>query len=105
MIFDFLSMKWKVLTWFWGEKVYFFLPDSLKKIGEENLQEALEIGDIVFWPKNPAVCLFWGKTPILKGNKLIATEPVNDFAKIIDGMEILPKLEDENMIWMDKMEE
>ncbi len=101
-ILEYLPMTYKVPIQVWGEEVFFYLQDSLKSIGYENTQIELEIGDIAFWPRDPACCLFFGKTPLSKDEKPVAAEPVNVFAKIIQGIEILPKLKDADLILMEK---
>ena len=100
-----LPMKYKVITYVWGEEIFFFLPDYdfLKAIGNENAKTDLEIGDVAFWPRDPACCLFFGKTPLSTSNKPVAAEPVNVFAKIIQGFEILPKLKKGDLIFMEKI--
>jgi hypothetical protein len=100
-----LPMKYKVIIYVWGEEIFFFLPDYdfLKTVGNENALTELEIGDIAFWPRDPACCLFFGKTPLSTGNKPVAAEPVNVFAKIIQGFEILPKLQKGDLIFMEKI--
>ncbi len=103
-ILGYLPMDYEVTVWIWGEEVYFYLKDTLKTIGHENTQTELEIGDVAFWPRNPACCLFFGKTPISKDKKPVALEPVNVFGRIIQGMEILPKLTDGDLIFMDKID-
>ena len=103
-ILNYIPMKYEVPIQVWGEEVFFYLQDSLKSIGTENTQIELEIGDVAFWPRDPACCLFFGKTPLSKGENPVAAEPVNVFGKIIQGMEILPKLSNGDLIWMDKVE-
>ena len=105
MILEFLPMKYKVPLQVWGEEVFFFLPDSLKKIRYENTNIELEIGDVAFWPRDPACCLFFGRTPLSTGKNPVAAEPVNIFGRIIQGIEILPKLTDGDLIWMEKIED
>lgn len=104
MILKSLPMKYKVILQRWGEELFFFLPDTLKDIGYENAKIELEIGDIAFWPRDPACCIFFGKTPLSKGLKPVAMEPVNLFAKVIKGIDILHDLENGDSIWMDKLE-
>ena len=103
-ILNFLPMKYKVVLQRWGEEIFFFLPDSLKEIGYENAKTELEIGDIAFWPRDPACCIFFGKTPLSKSEKPVAMEPVNVFARVIQGLELLGDLEDGDFIWMNKLE-
>ncbi|MFX1294108.1 MAG: DUF3830 family protein [Promethearchaeota archaeon] len=99
-----LPMKYKVILQRWGEEIFFFLPDSLKEIGYENAKTELEVGDVAFWPRDPACCIFFGKTPLSVGENPVAAEPVNVFGKVTRGIEILHKLKDGDLIWMDKVE-
>jgi len=93
-LLEFLPMKWDVPLRLWGDEVYFYLPDSLKeKIGVENARIELEVWDVAYWSRDPAICLFFGKTPLSRGKKQpVAAEPVNVIGRIIQGREILPKL-------------
>ncbi len=100
-----LPMKYDVILQCWGEEIFFFLPDTelLKNIGYENAKVELGIGDVAFWPRDPAVCIFFGPTPLSKTgeNKPVAMEPVNVFARIVENMEILPSLELGDLIRME----
>lgn len=71
-ILEHLPMKNKVPVWIWGKEVFFFLHYSLESIGYENTQKELEIGDVAFWPKDPACCLFFGRTPLSKDENPVA---------------------------------
>ncbi|MHA1263631.1 MAG: cyclophilin-like fold protein [Candidatus Helarchaeota archaeon] len=102
-LLNFLPMKYPVILQRWGEEIFFFLPDSVQ-IDYENAKVELEIGDVAFWPRDPACCIFFGKTPLSKDEKPVAAEPVNVFAKIEEGSAILPKLTDGDLILMDKLE-
>jgi uncharacterized protein len=93
-LLEFLPMKYTVPLRLWGEEVYFYLPDSLKeKIEAENARLELKVWDVAYWPRDPAICLFFGKTPLSCGtNHPVAAEPVNVIGTIIQGREILPRL-------------
>ena len=101
IIYKNLPMSYKSILRVWGEEVFFHTPDTWEKIEYENAQIELEVGDVAYWPRDPAICLFFGKTPLSKGDKPIAAEPINVFAKIIKGFEIFPKLTDGDSILMD----
>jgi len=104
LLLDFLPMKYNVPIWLWGQEIFFFLPDFLKeKIDYENAKVDLQIWDIAYWVRDPAICLFFGKTPI-SGNKKnpVAAEPINIIGKIIQGKEILTKLTKGDLILMVK---
>lgn len=63
----------------WGEELYGEIPVSL---GKENSQVDCEVGDIGYWPDGNGFCIFFGPTPVSKGNNPKAASPVNIFAKI-----------------------
>ncbi len=63
----------------WGEELYGEIPVA---IGEENSQVDCEVGDVGYWPAGNGFCIFWGPTPVSKGDKPRAASPVNIFAKI-----------------------
>jgi hypothetical protein len=64
----------------WGDEIYFSIPVSLEP---EDAQEVVSIGDLGYWPPGTAFCLFFGPTPISKGQKIRPASPVNVFGKII----------------------
>lgn len=45
----------------WGDEVYFSVPVQAEL---ENPQETVGIGDLGYWPQGPALCIFFGPTPI-----------------------------------------
>ncbi|MHA1148018.1 MAG: cyclophilin-like fold protein [Promethearchaeota archaeon] len=63
----------------WGEELYGDIPLSLP---EENSQIECEVGDVGYWVSGQAFCIFWGPTPMSKGEKPVAASAVNIFAKI-----------------------
>lgn len=64
----------------WGEEVYFDIP---VKVEAENAQQDVEIGDIAYWPAGNGFCIFFGPTPVSKGDKPRAYSPVNVFGKVV----------------------
>ena len=65
-ILEILPMKYKVIIQRWGEEIFFFLPDSLKTIERENARTELEVGDVAYWPRDPACCIFSEKLHYLR---------------------------------------
>ncbi|MFX1268699.1 MAG: cyclophilin-like fold protein [Promethearchaeota archaeon] len=63
----------------WGEELYGEIPVTFS---EENSQVDCEVGDVGYWPTGNGFCIFWGPTPVSKGDKPRAASPVNIFAKI-----------------------
>lgn len=85
----------------WGEEIYFEIP---VKIGKENAQEEVEVGDLAYWVEGSCFCIFFGKTPISRSEKPIAYSPVNVFGRITDKnfKEVLRKVKDGEKIRVEK---
>ena len=65
----------------WVDEIYFRIPVSL---AEDEAQEVVELGDLGYWPPGSAFCIFFGPTPMSRGNEIRPASPVNVFGKI-DG--------------------
>ena len=64
----------------WGDEIYFSIPVRTEG---ENLQEVVEIGDIAYWPEDPAFCIFFGPTPVSSGNEIKPANPVQVLGKLL----------------------
>lgn len=63
----------------WGEEIYFSIPVSLElEIG----QELVSIGDLGYWPQGNAFCLFFGPTPISRGDEVRPASAVTVFGRV-----------------------
>jgi hypothetical protein len=74
-----LPIKSKIKLW--GEEVYFYID---KELEYEELKEVVCLGDFAYWPEGPALCIFLGRTPISKGEKIIPASPVVTLGKVKD---------------------
>jgi len=83
----------------WGEEIYF---STGVKIGEENSQEVVQVGEIGYWPPGKAFCIFFGRTPASTDDKPRAASPVNVFGKVIGDLSGLKKVRDGDQITIDK---
>lgn len=63
----------------WGEEIYFRIPVSLP---EDNAQEVVALGDLGYWPPGNAFCIFYGPTPMSRGDEIRPASPVNVFGKV-----------------------
>ena len=63
----------------WGDEIYFSIPVSLD---EENAQETVKLGDIGYWPPGQGFCIFFGPTPISRGDEIRPADPVNVIGKV-----------------------
>ena len=63
----------------WGEEIYFSIPLARE---EENAREVVAVGDIAYWPRGQAMCIFLGKTPVSQGDEPRAVSPVNVIGQV-----------------------
>jgi hypothetical protein len=77
-IFDALPFSGTVNRW--GDEIYFSIPMHLEQ--DPDAKEAVEVGDLGFWPAGDAFCIFFGPTPVSKNDKPRAYSPVNIFGQV-----------------------
>lgn len=63
----------------WGDEIYFGIPVYLE---EDGGQEVVELGDLGYWPPGHAFCIFFGRTPMSRGNEIRPASAVNVFGRI-----------------------
>jgi len=68
------------ITQLWGNEIYFNIP--LNADLEPDARMDVEVGDLGYWPEGPALCIFFGPTPVSKGLKPRAYSRVNIFGRI-----------------------
>ena len=62
------------------------------RAGEENPQVVVERGDIGYWPPGEALCIFFGQTPISRGEEIKPASPVNIIGRVEDDLRILKRM-------------
>ena len=85
-IWDALPIEGRVNIW--GDEIYFSIPVD---VGLENAKEVVSEGDLGYWPPGSAFCIFFGTTPVSRGNEIRAASPVNIFGKIIGDSKVFKK--------------
>jgi hypothetical protein len=88
-VFEALPITSAINTW--GDEIYFTIP---VEAGSENAQELVSLGDIAYWPPGKAMCVFFGKTPISKGDEIRPASPVNIIGKVEGDLKMLKKVKD-----------
>ena len=63
----------------WGHEIYF---RTELKASEDDAREVVEFGDVGYWPPGQALCLFFGPTPMSRGDEIRPASPVNVLGKI-----------------------
>jgi hypothetical protein len=88
-VFEALPITATVNTW--GDEIYFTIPVDAKP---EDAKELVSLGDIGYWPPGKAMCIFFGKTPISKGDEIRPASPVNIIGKVEGDLKLLRKVKD-----------
>jgi len=73
----------------WGNEIYFSIPLSLEL---EAGQELVNIGDLGYWPKGNAFCIFFGPTPVSQGDEIRPASAVTVFGKVTGNATVFKKV-------------
>ena len=82
-----LPIKGRANTW--GDEIYFTVPVEAEV---ENPKTVVDLGDIAFWPPGNAFCIFFGPTPMSRGDEIRPASEVNVFGKIDGDPKIFKKV-------------
>ncbi len=84
----------------WGDEIYFVIP--LRIDMEKNATDVVEIGDVAYWPEGSCFCIFFGKTPESTEDEIKAASNVNIFGKIIGDATLFRKVNNGDLIIIEK---
>jgi uncharacterized protein len=87
----------------WGDEIYFGIDVQLEE--SEDAQEVVELGDMGYWPPGHAFCLFFGRTPMSRGNEIRPASPVNVFGHIRGDTTALKQVPAGTEIIIERMDE
>ncbi len=76
-IYNSLPLESSVRTW--GDEIYFEIPVDAEP---ENPKETVELGDLAYWPQGGGFCIFFGKTPVSRGDEIRPASAVNPVGKL-----------------------
>lgn len=80
----------------WGDELY---TDSMPvKVKEENAKSLVDLMDVAYWPQGQGLCLFFGPTPISKGNEIKPYSPVNVIGRIVSRENIAKRVDDSTSV-------
>ncbi len=80
------GMMWDALPYeapagTWGDEIYFTIP---VEADEEQAVDVVEMGAIAYWPPGSALCLFFGLTPMSRGDEIRPASAVNVLGSVDD---------------------
>ncbi len=64
----------------WGDEIYFDIGQALPG---ESPREVVDLGDLGYWPPGQAFCIFFGPTPMSRGNEIRPASAVNVVGRIL----------------------
>ena len=79
-LWDALPITGRVQTW--GDEIYFPIPVDAAEAPDA--AETVDKGAVAYWPPGSALCLFWGPTPMSRGDEIRPASAVNVIGAI-DG--------------------
>jgi|WetSurMetagenome_2_1015567.scaffolds.fasta_scaffold418902_1 uncharacterized protein len=79
----------------WGDEVYFA---TRVKISLENGKMIVNAGDLGYWPPGMAFCIFFGPTPVSRGEEIRPASAVNIFGKIIGDPKVFQRVDNGDTI-------
>ena len=76
----------------WGEEIYFAIP--VKTGLEQGSREVVSEGELGYWPTGHAFCVFFGPTPVSRGDEIRAASAVNIIGKVPSDPKVFLKVKD-----------
>jgi hypothetical protein len=67
----------------WGDEIYFDIPVNAS-LDPEWAEETVDFGAVGYWPPGNALCLFFGPTPLSRGDEIRPASAVNILG-VIEG--------------------
>jgi hypothetical protein len=87
-IWEALPLEAKANTW--GDEIYFAIP--VKAPLEKTAQELVEVGDLGYWPSGSAFCIFFGPTPMSRGQEIRPASAVNVIGRVSGDAKVFKKV-------------
>jgi len=76
----------------WGDEIYFPIPVSMEL--EPDAKSVVSVGDIGYWPRGKAFCIFFGPTPISRGDEIVPASAVNIVGRVKGDAKLLKEAKD-----------
>ena len=86
-IWDALPIEAKASTW--GDEIYFDIGISAPP---DASQEVVDLGDLAFWPPGRAFCVFFGATPMSRGDEIRPASAVTVVGRVAGDCRMFTKV-------------
>lgn len=87
-IYEALPLEARANTW--GDEIYFAIP--VKTPLEKTAKDLVEVGDLGYWPSGNAFCIFFGPTPMSRGNEVRPASAVNVIGRVLGDAKAFKKV-------------
>ena len=84
----------------WGDEIYFSIPVDAPT---ENTKTVVELGDLAYWPPGNAFCIFFGPTPMSRGNEIRPASAVNVFGKVTGDPRVFKKVKNGEEVKIERL--
>jgi uncharacterized protein len=84
----------------WGDEIYFSIPLALGVAPDA--RDVVRMGELGYWPDGSSFCIFFGKTPVSRGDEIRAASPVNIFGMVTGDPTLLSAVADGSPIAIDR---
>ena len=85
----------------WGDEIYFSIPVDAEL---ENEQDIVEIGALAYWPSGKAFCIFFGPTPMSRGNEIRPASAVNVVGKLVGDATNFKQVKDGEIVTLEQID-
>jgi len=86
----------------WGDELYFTVP--FQSPLENDACEIVQEGDVAYWPDGPALCFFFGPTPVSRPDEIRAASAVNICGRILGESSLLRQINDSTTVTLTREE-
>jgi len=86
----------------WGDEIHFIIPVKLEL---EKGQALVEMGDLGYWPSGSAFCIFFGPTPMSRGEEIRPASAVTVFGKVVGDATVLKRVSSGTQIIIERKTE
>ena len=86
----------------WGDEIYFAIPVAAEQ--EADARAEVEVGTLGYWPVGHAFCIFFGPTPVSRGERPRAYSPVNVLGRVIGDATVFRAVPDGAVVRIERAE-
>lgn len=87
----------------WGDEIYFSIPVDADL--DNTAHDVVERGDLGYWPQGRAFCMFFGPTPVSRGDEIRPASAVNLVGKIRGDLRIFKEVQEGITVRLNKEQE